>query len=668
MGRRRKKNPAATGSLARLESRRPARAAGDVSGGKTIRPRDWLLAIALVAAVFLAYQPVWQGGFIWDDDTHLLNNPVLTPGGIFRTWVPGSYVNYWPLTFTVYWVEYQLWGLAPAGFHLANIALHALSAILIWRVLALLRVPGALLAAALFALHPVNVESVAWVTQLKNTLSLALTLVSVLLYLLSERRGGRSGFEAPIANPVGRSRRPAGTFGGATDPAAQSPARQAGPTWLFWAAVAVFALATLAKGMTLTLPVVLLACAWWQRGRIQGRDLWRVAPFLLIAAAMVVMEVLQQHAVAAQAVVRSDGLLSRTAVAGCAVWFYLWKLVWPADLVFVYPRWNLNAMGALWFVPGLLLAAVVALAWRWRRTWGRPVLMLTVCYVALLLPVLGFVDIYFMEFSLVADHWQYAATIVPCAAFAGLVSRQWSVVSRGQRTTDNGQRASDVHPSSFILHPLSLAGYAMCVALLATLAALTWRQSSMYADVERLYRTTLDRNPDCWMIRNNLGVVLVRRGQIDEAVGQYRQALELKPDYADAYNNLGAALARQRRIDEAIGQYQQALQLKPDYAEAHNNLGSALVQRGRIDEAIGHLHRALKVNPDYTEAHYNLGLALAGQGRIDEAIGQYRTALALARQQHKTALAEELRSRLRRYEAETPDRPPQPPIGQAPRS
>ena len=158
-----------------------------------VRPRDWLFAAALVAAVFLAYQPAWQGGFIWDDDTHLLNNPVLRPGGVFRTWVPGTYVNYWPLTFTVYWVEYQLWGLDPVGFHLVNIALHALSAILIWRVLALLRVPGALLAAALFALHPVNVESVAWITQLKNTLSLALTLLSVLLYLLSERRGGRWG-------------------------------------------------------------------------------------------------------------------------------------------------------------------------------------------------------------------------------------------------------------------------------------------------------------------------------------------------------------------------------------------------------------------------------------------------------------------------------------------
>ncbi len=482
MGRRRKKNRTATGALGALagDTLRSASWFPAADTDEAFRPRDWLIAAALVVAVFLVYQPVWQAGFIWDDDTHLLKNPVLTPGGVFHTWVPGTYVNYWPVTSTAYWVQYQLWGLAPAGFHLVNIALHALSAILIWRILALLRVPGAVFAAALFALHPVNVESVAWITQLKNTLSLALTLLSVLLYLLSESRsrlpgGTPGGATDPAApSPASRSRLPGGTLGGVadpaaprpasrsrlqggtrggatdpaaprparrsrlsgtlgdvTDPAGPSPARQAGPTWLYVGAVVVFALATLAKGMTLTLPVVLLACAWWQRGRIQRRDLWRVVPFLLIGLMMVGMEVWQQHLAAGQTIVRSDSFLSRTAVAGCAVWFYLWKLIWPIDLMFVYPRWNLGALSAKWFLPGLLLAAVFAAAWRWRHSWGRPVLMLIVCYLALLLPVLGFVNIYFMEYSLVADHWQYAAMIVPCAAFAGVAAatldrRRWS--------------------------------------------------------------------------------------------------------------------------------------------------------------------------------------------------------------------------------------------------
>ena len=247
----------------------------------------------------------------------------------------------------------------------------------------------------------------------------------------------------------------------------------------------MFALATLAKGMTLTLPVVLLACAWWQRGRIERRDLLRVVPFLLIGLAMVGMEVFQQHVSAGQTVVRSDGLLSRTAVAGCAVWFYLWKLIWPVDLMFVYPRWNLGAVSALWFLPGLLLAAIFALAWRWRRSWGRPVLMLIVCYVALLLPVLGFVNIYFMEYSLVADHWQYAAMIVPCAAFAGVAAatlsrRRWS----------------------------RLPG---CAVVPGVVGDLGWVNLATVPDVCR-YRNALSdndqRNPACWMAHNNLGDVL----------------------------------------------------------------------------------------------------------------------------------------------------------------
>jgi tetratricopeptide (TPR) repeat protein len=527
---------------------------------------EWLFLGVLIAAVFLAYQPVWQGEFIWDDDTHLLNNPVLRPGGVFRTWVPGTYCNYWPVTSTAYWVQYKLWGLSPVGFHLVNIALHAVSAILIWRILGLMRVPGALFAAALFALHPVNVESVAWITQLKNTLSLALTLLSVLLYLRHEQHGGR---------------------------------------WLFISAVVVFGLATLAKGMTLTLPVVLLACVWWRRGRIERGDVLRLVPYVLIGLAMIGMELFQQHVSAGQTVVRSDGLLSRTAVAGCAVWFYFWKLIWPVDLMFVYPRWNLGAVSTLWFLPGLVLAAIFVLAWRWRRSWGRPVLMLIVCYVALLLPALGFVNIYFMEFSLVADHWQYAAMIVPCAAFAGAAA----ALSRRR-----GSR---------------LPGALLCLVLLATLAGLTWRQCRMYADIETLYRTTINENPDCWMAHNNLGDVLQGRGRIDEAIIHYLKALEIRPDYAEAHNNLGIALAKRGRLDEAIAHYQKALKIKPDYAGAHNSLGAALIRRGRLDEAISHFKRTLEIDPGYMEAYNNLGYVLAGRGQLAEAITYYRKALTI---------------------------------------
>ena len=277
--------------------------------------QQWLFAAALLIAVLLAYQPVWQGGFIWDDDTHLVNNPVLKPGGLARIWVPGSYVNYWPLTATAYWLQFRIWGLNPLGFHLVNIALHALSALLVWRILVQLRVPGAMFAAAIFALHPVNVESVAWITQLKGILSLLLSLLSAWLYLLYEQQGKQ---------------------------------------WCFALSLAAFLLSTLAKGIALTLPVVLLACTWWQRGRIGYRDLLRVVPYLLIGTAMTGIEIWMQHVAAGSAgtVVRSDGFLSRLAIAGCAVWFYFWKLIWPLDLCLVYPRWQIDDRDLLAYVPG----------------------------------------------------------------------------------------------------------------------------------------------------------------------------------------------------------------------------------------------------------------------------------------------------------------------------
>jgi protein O-mannosyl-transferase len=638
---------------------------------RSARSRNWLLAAALVAAVFFAYQPAWHGGFVWDDDTHLLKNPVLQPGGLVQTWIRGDYLNYWPLTFTVYRLEYELWGLDTLGFHLVNIALHAVSALLLWRILECLRMPGALLAAAIFALHPVNVESVAWITQLKNVLSLALVLLSMLFYLLHDRDGGR---------------------------------------WRFAASVGLFLLSALAKGMALTLPVVLLACAWWQRGRIGRRDLLRVLPFLLIAALMVCIEVSKQHTGQGNTVVRSDGFLSRAAVAGCAVWFYFWKFLWPTNLIFVYPRWNISERDFLSYLPGVSLVAILALAWWRRRSWGRPVVMLLVCYVALLLPVLGFVNIYFMDYSLVADHWQYAAMIVPCAALAGMVAtlgRRFLAPLSRLGAGAGGEGGAGRSFNAVLEPPVR---YAFCLGLLAILAVLTFRQSGMYADVETLYRTTIERNPNCWLAQNNLGVelerqgrILMSRGRIDKATAHYREAvthyqdaLRAKADYAGAHVNLGVALARLGRTDEAIPRFQAALRIDPDCVEAQSNLGRALLNQGRFEEAITHFNNALannRNNPialnglawlratcpesafrDGAEAVDlarrafrssktpeptildTLAAAYAEAGRFREAVQTAQMAFSLARQQNNVTLAESVKARLRLYEAGTPYR------------
>jgi protein O-mannosyl-transferase len=554
-----------------------------------------LWAAILVIAVFLAYQPAWNGSFVWDDDTHLVNNPVLSPGGLAETWTPGSYINYWPLTFSVYRLEYELWGLNPLGFHLVNIALHAAAALLVWRILLLLRVPGAMLAAAIFALHPVNVESVAWISQLKNVLSLSLGLAAMLFYLLHEQNGRRKGDRHLLCE------------------APEGPFRQKVPVtfsarcerWRLALAVGLFFLSTLSKGMMLTLPLVLLACAWWQRGRIDRRDLLRALPFFVIAVAMTGVEVFMQHSGSGDVAIRSDNVFGRAAVAGCAVWFYLWTIVWPVDLVFVYPRWDIDAANLFSYVPGLLLAALLVLAWQQRRSWGRPVVMLIVCYVALLLPALGFVSIIFMQYSLVADHWQYAAMIVPCAVLAGVAA----TLARGLRLP----RAGD---------------YAVGLGVLTVLSVLTFQQSEMYRDIETLYRTTIDRNPRCWLAQNNLGRLLLAQGHVEEAISHYEDALKNKPDYFDACCNLANVLASLDRADEAIPLYREALKSKPDSFDAHYNLAVTLAKEGRLREAIEHYHSALEANQDDINALNNLAWLRATHPRSDLRDGNEAVKLA----------------------------------------
>jgi protein O-mannosyl-transferase len=493
--------------------------------------KKWLFASALVAAVFLAYQSAWRAEFIWDDELHLLNNPVLKTGGLARAWAPGSYINYWPLTFTLYRLEFEIWGLDPSAFHFVNIALHAVTAILVWRVLVELDAPGAMVAAAIFALHPVCVESVAWIAQLKGLLSLLFALVSLLLYLRYDRRGGRR---------------------------------------LYMGAVAAFCLSTLAKGMVITLPVVLLACAWWRRDSIARRDLLRVVPFVLIGATMAGVEIWTQQLVRADDIVRSDSLLSRAAVAGCAVWFYLGKLLLPLNLCFIYPRWQIDDGDVRSYLPGLLLVILFSLAFWRRRTWGRPVVMLLVCYVGLLLPALGFVNVYFMQYSLVADHWQYAAAIVPFAVLTGAATI-WACRRFGRP-------------------PIACA-----LGLMAVLAGLTWLHAGVYKDSLTLWDDTLAKNPSCWLAYNNVGAAFASQGQVGYAIDYYRKAVAINPDYFFAQNNLGIALASCGRFDEAIEHYRKALEIKPGSAEIHLNLGMALAGRGSHAEALEHFQKALSI-------------------------------------------------------------------------
>ena len=536
--------------------------------------RGWLKGLLLAAAVVFAYQPAWRAGFIWDDDAYVTHNPLLTaPDGLKRIWFSlDSPSQYFPLTYTTFRLEHALWGLQPAGYHWVNILLHALNALLVWRVLKRLGVPGAWLAAGLFALHPVQVESVAWITERKNLLSLFFCLLSV-----------RAWIEFVEDRPW--------------------------PWWRYYfLSLICFWLALCSKTTACTLPAALLLVLWLQRKPIDRFWLAQVVPFLVTGVGMGLVTVWwERYHQGTQGALFSLGFPERILMASRAVWFYLGKLVWPVNLAFSYPRWTINPgnpFAYVWLVAGAGLGAAIYFA---RRYTGRGVEVAALFYVATLSPLLGFIMLYTFRYASVADHYQYVASIGPLALAAAGMTRAAGFF---------GKRNSFLAPA--------LGG-----TLLLVLGVLTWRQSRMYTDQETLWRTTIARNPVSFLGYNNLGDILDQRNEVDGAIALYQKALEAKPDYADAEYNLGLALSQKGWMDDAMVHYEKALAIQPDLAKANYNLGNVLFGKGRLDEAITHYQRALEIQPDHVKACSNLGLALLQKGRTDEAIVYFKKALAL---------------------------------------
>ena len=530
--------------------------------------QPWLFGLLLIGVTLIVYQPVWHAGFIWDDDGFLVNNPLIKAAdGLYRFWCTTEAPDYFPMTSTTLWLEWRLWGENPLGYHLVNVLLHAGSALLLWRVLARLSIPGAWLAAAIFALHPVNVESVAWITERKNTLTMFFYASALLCYLRFEDTGRRR--------------------------------------W-YWFGGGAFALALLSKTAVATLPVVLLGLAWWRRGRIERRDVWHTIPFFAIAGLLSLITVwFQYHRAIGPEIVRGDSFWARLAGTGWAVWFYLYKALWPLNLMFVYPRWSIDASKPLSYLPGLLVVLLFAACWLCRQGWGKLLLFGLGYFVVMLLPVLGFLDIYFMRFSLVADHWQYFAIIGPIALAAAGLTGAWG----------------------FFGGTKPFLGPALCGTLLALLGVLTWRQSQTYTDRITLWRSTTARNANSYLAQYNLGCALLPTGHPDEAMVHFQKALQICPTFPDAHNNLGNLLLQKGQADEAIAHFKKALEVRPAFADALSNLGGALLQKGLTGEAVAQFQKALEIAPSDALTRYNLGSALLKSGRVDEAITQFQSVL-----------------------------------------
>jgi Tfp pilus assembly protein PilF len=524
------------------------------------------LSLILVALTLAAYVPPMQGGFVWDDDDYVTENRNLrSPSGLKRIWCQlGAVPQYYPLVHTTFWIEYHLWGLRPLGFHLTNVLLHALNGLILWELLRRLRVPGAWIAAALFVLHPMQVESVAWVTERKNVLSGTFYLLAALMYL-----GGR-----------GRVR--------------------------YAATFLLFLCALLSKSVTATLPAALAVAQWWQHGRLGRHDAVRLAAMIPFGfAAGVLTSWMEKYSVGATGPEWALSPIDRSIVAGRAFWFYLGKLAWPHPLTFIYPRWDIaHASSAMLLFPVAALLLLLAL-WLARRRIGRGPLTAALLYAGTLAPALGFVNVYPMRFSFVADHFAYLAVIGPLALIAA------TVMTKLRRLRNAG----------------SAVVFGLGALVIAVLGALTWQRGYAYADEETLWRDTLRKNPSSFIANDNLGGILLLRGELDPAAVLFQTALRSKPDFPEALDNLGIVRQRQGRPDEAVASFREALRWDPEFVDAHNNLGIALAQQGKSSEALDHFHEALRIRPSFAKVHLNLGLTFEGLGRTSDAVKEYREML-----------------------------------------
>ena len=553
-----------------------------------------LIAVALFCLTVVTYIPSMTNGFIWDDSAYVIDNPTLkSADGLWRIWTePTSIPQYYPMVHTTFWIEARLWGTEhAAGFHVDNILLHALAVVLLWRALLAIEVPMPWLVAAIFAVHPVMVESVAWVTERKNVLSLVFYLLAFLAYQKSENR-----------------------------------------RWYF-ASLLFFLLALFGKTVTCSLPAAILLIIWWKRGIITWRDVKPLLPMFAVGLFLSsVTSHLEHTMVGASGVDFQWSMLDRCLIAGHAVCFYGGKLVWPHPLIFMYPRWDLHADQAWQFIYPTAVVVVVAALWIARRWIGRGSLVAVLFFIGTLVPALGFVNVYPMRYSFVADHFQYLASI----GFIVLIAAG-----------------------------LARAGPAAAIVLLP-LAWLTWQQQALYKNAQTLWENTIVQNPTSWMAHVNLAEVYGAQKKLDAAMVQSQLAIQLAPNEADTQYNMGVALAQRShwlqaadyfraaiRCDsrcasawadlarvlwehfdspeakaEGLAAAQQALVIQPNLSKPHYVFGLVAESRGDLSTAIMEYGKALAINDKDFAAHYNLGNCLLQMGKPGEAAGEYQKVLA----------------------------------------
>lgn len=550
-----------------------------------------------MVVTLLAYVPAHNAGFYSDDEKLVVQNERLrTRNGLAEIWSDrrGTIGLYYPLTFSTYWLEYQLWGSSPRGYHVDNVLLHAINALLVWLVFRRLRLPGAWLAAAVFALHPVHVESVVWVTERRNTLSSMFYLLSLLSYLRFR----------PLDDARRTGPRPA------EDPF--------GPLLMYTLSILFFIAALLSKTVTLSLPAAIFLVTWWKRKRLGWADVWPLVPFVALGLALSLWTYgLEQNLIQKGGPGWGDySLVDRLLIAGRAVWFYVGKVVMPVRLSFVYTRFSVDAHVWWHYLYPITAVVVPVVCFLLRRRIGKGPVVALLFYGWTLLPILGLLDYFYMTFSSVADRFLYLPSL-------GIVALVVSGATLGLRR---------------IGPPVSRAGPVLCLVILISLGAGVWKRAECYENAETLYRDVLAKNPDSWFGHYSLGCVLGASGRPDEAILHLESALRLKPNYPAIRGYLGVVYSQVGRYEDALENYREALRQNPNDEVIRTNLGFTCVHMGKYDDGIEQYRKALQINPSYEPALRNLSRIVLF--RINHLLddGQTGEALRFAREARNMAV------------------------------